>query len=767
MNWQQVAESAWVARLGWTLLHSLWQGVAVALVLALILHLLHRRSAQARYLASCAALAALPLAMLLTALSVQPPAREELRMTQTAIGFVDALALLPNQPSGEVVPGAPISIEAPSASAQLPRVPHSKRWRLELESRIEPALPWLVGLWLGGALLLAGFNLGAWGVARRLRLRWVEPADAPLHAMLERLRERLGVTRPVMLLISRRIDVPAMLGWLKPAILLPVGVLTGLTPAQVEAILAHELAHIRRHDYLVNLAQTAIESLLFYHPATWWISRRIRVEREFCCDDMVLRSSTGARDYALALVALEAARTAPAGLMMAATGGRLMKRIQRLLGVTTKEKGFGGVGIAGVMATLLLLALVLTTATVVTAPPLPAQSTATLPAEANDAPFAGEPNDSQTVIAPLTAVKPPDTLQLSKTAGYVDFNAAQFGDPSAATINVELTEPLLRMLANVEPTLGQDVTEILDNGLKLVRVQVFEETTTATSVADAVRTQVNTLLANQWTPTVRVNDGDEQVNILMRQTDTGKIAGIAALITDGDSLVFVNVVGDLDAQKLGTQVGQLMQKVGRGELNMEELEKVLGGLQGGGNTGKKIPAAPAVKAEVNPLPQEQFLDSAEGLLKMFEGYTQSGTGDFKQMTPEQKAEFLAKVEQGRKDLQVEREKLRAAREMRTDPAAPVVPDLSNIMDGAFAGLEAAERQIEKIQQDVEARRESYQSISDAERERVLADLQRARDDLQREREQLQAEQDKLRANVVRIRTSRATVTSGTATVTAP
>ena len=105
---------------------------------------------------------------------------------------------------------------------------------------------------------------------------------------LDRLARALRLSRPVALLESCLAEVPVVIGYVRPVILMPVGLLAGLPAGQVESILLHELAHIRRHDYLVNLLQTSVEGLLFYHPAVWWISGVIRAERENCCDDLVV-----------------------------------------------------------------------------------------------------------------------------------------------------------------------------------------------------------------------------------------------------------------------------------------------------------------------------------------------------------------------------------------------------------------------------------------------------------------------------------------------
>jgi GWxTD domain-containing protein len=165
---------------------------------------------------------------------------------------------------------------------------------------------------------------------RRLRRRGVCCAPSSWQQQLERLSAQMHLSKPVQLLESCLVEAPIVLGHLRPLILMPVGLLAQLPPEQIEAILLHELAHIRRCDYLVNVLQRAVEGLLFYHPAVWWISAVIRAERENCCDDVVVAMRGNAREYAVALAALEQNRW-PGEAAVAATGGNLVKRIRRLL----------------------------------------------------------------------------------------------------------------------------------------------------------------------------------------------------------------------------------------------------------------------------------------------------------------------------------------------------------------------------------------------------------------------------------------------------
>jgi hypothetical protein len=138
---------------------------------------------------------------------------------------------------------------------------------------------------------------------------------------MEGLIRRLQVARPVRLYLSTIAEVPIVIGWLRPYILLPVSAVTGLGESQLGAILAHELAHIRRHDYLANLLQNAVETLLFYHPAVWWVSRWIRQEREHCCDDLAVEICGDVMVYAGALAQLEELRGGVSEPALAAAGG--------------------------------------------------------------------------------------------------------------------------------------------------------------------------------------------------------------------------------------------------------------------------------------------------------------------------------------------------------------------------------------------------------------------------------------------------------------
>jgi GWxTD domain-containing protein len=304
------------AAIGRTLLHSLWEGAAVALVLAMALAA--SRRPLARYTAACAAMIALVAAIGVTLAVVWPEPAARFALPRLALAG----------------PAAGGGAASPMSGAKPADV-----------------LGWLAPLWAAGVVLFYLRGAAGWIAARRLRRAGVCGVAAFWQERIGELGSRMRVTKPVALLESALAEAPVVIGHLRPVVLLPIGLLAGLPAAQVEAILLHELAHVRRRDYLVNLMQAAVEGILFYHPAVWWISGVMRGERENCCDDLAVAATGSAREYASALVAIEGMRAAGAGLAMpmAATGGSLMKRVARLLGRRSRRDGVVMPAVAAVL----------------------------------------------------------------------------------------------------------------------------------------------------------------------------------------------------------------------------------------------------------------------------------------------------------------------------------------------------------------------------------------------------------------------------------
>src|SRR5258708_9744426 len=198
-------------------------------------------------------------------------------------------------------------------------------------SGLAAVAPWLAPFWLAGVFIFYLGQLGSWISVCRMRRRGVCCASKHWRNRLAGLRAQLRLSRPVRLLESCLVDAPMVLGHFRPVILMPIGLLAGLSAGQIEAILLHELAHIRRYDYLVNVLQRSVEGLLFYHPAVWWMSRVIRAERENCCDDVVVAMSGNAHEYAVALATLEQNRWSGREPAVAVKGRNMMKRSRTLL----------------------------------------------------------------------------------------------------------------------------------------------------------------------------------------------------------------------------------------------------------------------------------------------------------------------------------------------------------------------------------------------------------------------------------------------------
>lgn len=327
---QMLSSEAWVERLGWTLVHFLWQGLAIALLYTVADRVMaRRRSPNGRYLLACAALVAMLAAPITTWEFMGPPAARP-----------DAAYRIHG------VPPAPSTTSTAGAAT----LPDSVR-AIVPEVQPAPFLAWVVVVWLAGAAALWVRLAGGWVVAARMRSMLVRRAPPEWQRTLQSLGAQIGLSRPVRLLVSALVQIPTVVGWLRPVVLVPVGSLGGLPAEYVEALLLHELAHIRRHDYLVNMLQSVAEALLFYHPAVWWVSGHIRARRELCCDDVAVSVTRDAFTYARALTQLESYH--PSHLALAATGGSLADRIARLLG-QSRPAARSGLG-PGVVTIAILL----------------------------------------------------------------------------------------------------------------------------------------------------------------------------------------------------------------------------------------------------------------------------------------------------------------------------------------------------------------------------------------------------------------------------
>jgi beta-lactamase regulating signal transducer with metallopeptidase domain len=293
MNLDLIAPEV-IQRFAGSLLHFIWQGALIAIVTAVGLRLLRDRSAEARYALAIGALMCMLAAPIFTvAFYAQTGAIAQRLILALDLG------------------GGPASLQ-------------TSLWAQRI------LLAWFTGVIVFAARLIVGW---------RLSWRLVQSAEEILAPgvlkIFESVREHLGLRGPIRLLAHRDLDSPVVVGWLRPVVLLPISLITGFSTEQLSAILAHELAHVRRHDFVVNILQRCVESILFYHPAVWWLSKRIRAEREHCCDDIAIRLCGSRKVYAETLIEMERARQPRPILAVAAADGIVLQRFRRVLGMST------------------------------------------------------------------------------------------------------------------------------------------------------------------------------------------------------------------------------------------------------------------------------------------------------------------------------------------------------------------------------------------------------------------------------------------------
>lgn len=290
-----------IQALGWTFIHSLWQGGVIAILLAIILYRLPAKHSKLRYRVSFAALAGILLSAVLTYYVILPDGNNPGIMATTGVVVVET-------GDGFIF------------------------WVSVIRDFLSGHLPTIVSLWLIGVVLLAIRLAGGFIYVDRLKMEST-PLGTRWQEMLDAMLQKTKSSRPVRVAESALVNIPVALGMLKPVILFPVASVNRLSQKEVEAILAHELAHIARNDYLHNIIQSVIEVIFYYNPAVWWISAVVRHERENCCDDMAVQLCGSSLTYAKSLLSLEdLSGTVPALVLPAITKEkRLLNRIRRIL----------------------------------------------------------------------------------------------------------------------------------------------------------------------------------------------------------------------------------------------------------------------------------------------------------------------------------------------------------------------------------------------------------------------------------------------------
>ena len=353
---ENIFQAALVERLGWTLIHSLWQIGLVSVVLLGLRAVCANSSANVRYAIAVAALS----------LSLAAPVATFISLDSSAVSGISAQPWLSSVSSGmRDAHSSRGAVDPPAVADEASGASTTAGGRVDqLRDALPMTMPVAVGLWLIGVAFFSFRMLGGWWQIRRYKTRHTDAVDDAWQQKLAELCKKVGLTRNVKMITSQIVSAPIAVGLIRPVIIVPASAFMHISPAQLETILAHEVIHIRRLDPLVSFMQGFVETVLFYHPCVWWMSAVIRREREFAADAGVLELFGGSHVvYASALAELEEIRQlAGHGLPAAASaanGGNLMQRIERILQKNTEVNRVWPAWSAG--AALVLISAVLLT----------------------------------------------------------------------------------------------------------------------------------------------------------------------------------------------------------------------------------------------------------------------------------------------------------------------------------------------------------------------------------------------------------------------
>ena len=349
----------YVFRLGYALWHFLWQGAILAVIAAVVLCVMRATTANRRYVVLLSFLSVMAVCPVATYCLISGTSTQEAPHAVAAASLFGAVEIV----EGEHVlsPILPEIQQIPSTGMPAIAVNEPAEDSASTPRSLRPYLIPLVSIWCVGVFVLSLRLIVGWANTFRVRCMGLSDVSVSIQSMCEKLAATMAVRSTVRVCESTLVQVPVVVGWLRPLILLPACLLSGLSEQQLRAILAHELAHVRRHDYAVNFAQILIENLLFYHPAIWWLSNRIRQERENCCDDIAAAVGGGNRVLARALATLAELHVSAPQTLPAATGGSLVNRIRRLAGTEAGSDKLvsGGLGVGIFVGLFFFLAMAL------------------------------------------------------------------------------------------------------------------------------------------------------------------------------------------------------------------------------------------------------------------------------------------------------------------------------------------------------------------------------------------------------------------------
>ena len=479
---------------GWFLIHSLWQSTLIASGIAIVLFSMRRTSAQLRYLVACAGLLAMIGTPLLTSVFWTRGANVSEANPQFYVGPLNLVTLPQGQfpsamPSTEHVNvfstrpiSAPLAAEDGSTWIGLiAQVQHRfSATTAGFAQKLTPWFPLIVAIWILGIALLATRFIAGLRLVRILRNSARPLSDTRCSSTLNRLMESMAIRSAVRLVKSNLATVPAVIGWFRPMILVPASMVSGLSVSELEALLAHELAHIRRHDYLVNVVQSLVETFLFFHPLVWWLSRVIRVERENCCDDIAIEVCGNRIAFARALARMEELRSDQNSFVLAASGGSLVRRIRRVVGRDV-VRGGSWMGTSAMVLVLLIGFLATVGIAIAGIGILPDKAVASpRVAQQENVNDGANRNGTQTVVPPSESVAdadteaPPPIKIISTDNGHVTKCRAtsQAGGRSAAELLEHFAQTIPRgdkhwqgSIVNQETIVSAQPRSHLENGM--------------------------------------------------------------------------------------------------------------------------------------------------------------------------------------------------------------------------------------------------------------------------------------------------------------
>ncbi len=330
---QIIETSTLIHQIGWSLIHSLWQAALIGLLLAALLKLLSHAKPQSRYFIACCALALMLILPVVTTYVLHT------RQTEPLDIVVDDDSAVIMSADSNFQNTSAIGNERIAGTQKINWINRTITETWNTSERVEKFLPWLILLWLIGVVIYAIKLGGGLFCTANLRRLTANASNPKLDDLVKELTSRLSIKRKIKICESSSVFVPMTIGWIYPLILIPPSSLLGLTPFQLQTIISHELIHIKRCDFLINFLQSVAETLLFYHPAAIWTSRKIREEREYVCDDLTIALCKDSVGYARALTKVARFQRQAEQLALAATDGELKDRIYRLVS-NSKNPGF-------------------------------------------------------------------------------------------------------------------------------------------------------------------------------------------------------------------------------------------------------------------------------------------------------------------------------------------------------------------------------------------------------------------------------------------